>query len=66
MVNETLILLFQGLMLFAQMTLACVVVTRAGRSPYWALLAIVPFFYLLVIGVWVFAFCRWPKMERAA
>jgi hypothetical protein len=56
--------LFQGVMLFAQMALACVVLARAGRSPYWAVVAIVPFFYLLVIGTWAFAFCRWPKAEE--
>lgn len=56
--------LLQGLMLFTQMVLACIVVSRTGRSPYWALLAVIPFFYALVIGIWAFAFCRWPKTEQ--
>ena len=53
--------LFQGLMLFTQLSLACIVVSRTGRSPYWALLGIVPYFYMLVIGIWALAFCDWPK-----
>lgn len=63
MLSEWMLYLFQGLMLFAQMALSCIVLGRAGLSPYWSVAAIFPFFYLLVIGIWVFAFCRWPKAE---
>jgi len=32
---------------------------RAGRSRWWTILAFLPF--LNLIGLWVFAFTRWPK-----
>lgn len=34
---------------------------RAGRSRWWAILAFIPFVNL--IGLWVFAFARWPKLD---
>jgi hypothetical protein len=37
---------------------------RAGRSRWWIILAFVPFVNL--IGLWVFAFTRWPNVERSA
>ena len=33
---------------------------RAGRSRWWMILAFIPFVNLL--GLWVFAFARWPKL----
>ncbi len=35
---------------------------RAGRSRWWIILAFVPL--LNVIGLWVFAFTRWPTLDR--
>jgi hypothetical protein len=35
------------------------IVRKAGYSPAWALLALVPFVNLLAL--WVFAFARWPN-----
>ena len=32
---------------------------RAGRSRWWTILAVIPF--LNLIGLWLFAFTRWPK-----
>ena len=32
---------------------------RAGCSRWWTILAFIPF--LNLIGLWVFAFTRWPK-----
>jgi hypothetical protein len=32
---------------------------RAGRSRWWTILAFIPL--LNLIGLWVFAFTRWPK-----
>ena len=32
---------------------------RAGRSRWWTILAFIPF--LNLIGLWLFAFTRWPK-----
>jgi len=33
---------------------------RAGRSRSWTILAFIPL--LNLIGLWVFAFTRWPKV----
>lgn len=39
-----------------------VVLTKAGFAPWWALLFLAPMLYL--IGMWLFAFVRWPRMDR--
>ena len=36
---------------------------RAGRSRWWMLIAFIPL--LNLIGLWVFAFSRWPAVDRA-
>lgn len=51
--------LVRGLMIFSVMASSAVVLGRAGRSPYWALLAVVPYFF--VVGLWFFALCKWPR-----
>jgi hypothetical protein len=38
------------------------VLHRAGRSRWWTVLAFVPL--LNVLGLWVFAFARWPSVDR--
>ncbi len=58
--------LFQGIVIAIQLTAAAIVLGRTGRTPYWALLTLVPFFFVLVIGVWALAYCRWPKKEPTA
>ncbi len=58
-------MLLQGLLLFVQMVLATIVLSKAGRSPYWALATIIPFFYIPMIVVFLFAFTKWPKVDRA-
>jgi uncharacterized membrane protein YhaH (DUF805 family) len=35
---------------------------RAGRSRWWMLIAFIPL--LNLIGLWVFAFTRWPAVDR--
>ncbi|AWU95028.1 hypothetical protein DM194_00055 [Azospirillum ramasamyi] len=40
------------------------VLAKAGRSPLWILLLLFP--YLNVIAVWVFAYMRWPFVDRPA
>ena len=35
---------------------------RAGRSRWWTILAFVPL--LNLISLWVFAFTRWPNLDR--
>jgi hypothetical protein len=37
---------------------------RAGRSRWWTLVAFIPVINL--IGLWVFAFSRWPVVGRPA
>lgn len=39
------------------------IVSKAGYSGAWSLLMIIP--VLNVIMLWVFAFSRWPNIERA-
>jgi hypothetical protein len=34
---------------------------RAGHSRWWTILAFVPL--LNLIGLWVFAFARWPNLD---
>ena len=38
------------------------IVQRAGFSPWWALLVLVPVVNL--IALWQFAFGRWPAVDR--
>jgi uncharacterized membrane protein YhaH (DUF805 family) len=35
----------------------------AGRSRWWTLIAFIPL--LNLIGLWVFAFSRWPTVDRS-
>lgn len=55
--------LTQGLLFFVLMSCSAVVCTRAGKSPYWALLTVIPYF--IVIAIWFFAFSKWPKLDEA-
>jgi hypothetical protein len=36
---------------------------RSGRSRWWTIVAFVPL--LNLIGLWVFAFTRWPNFDRS-
>ncbi|PWC36229.1 hypothetical protein [Azospirillum sp. TSO35-2] len=40
------------------------VLAKAGRSPLWILLLLFP--YVNIIAVWVFAYIRWPFVDRTA
>jgi hypothetical protein len=40
------------------------ILKRAGLSPWWVIVYFVPL--LNLAGLWVFAFSRWPALERAA
>ena len=35
---------------------------RSGRSRWWTIVAFLPL--LNLIGLWMFAFARWPKLDR--
>lgn len=37
------------------------VLAKAGRSPLWVLLLLVP--YVNVLAVWAFAYARWPFVD---
>jgi hypothetical protein len=39
------------------------VLAKAGRSPLWILLLLVP--YLNVVAIWAFAYTRWPFVDGA-
>jgi hypothetical protein len=39
------------------------ILRRAGHSRWWTILAFVPL--LNLIGLWVFAFARWPSLDNA-
>lgn len=55
--------LIKGILLFCLMAFSGIALSRAGRSPYWAIFVVVPYF--IVALFWLFAFCRWPKAEKA-
>lgn len=39
-----------------------IILRKAGRSPWWAILAIIP--WVNVVALWVFALTAWPKQDR--
>jgi len=49
--------LIEGVLLFAGLSSAAVVLTRTGRSPYWVFLLLLPIVNVLV--VWYLAFAAW-------
>jgi hypothetical protein len=61
-IPEWLDYLLRGIFIFLLMSCSAVILTRTGRNPYWALLAIVPF--TLIIGLWFMAFSRWPRLSE--
>ena len=57
------IFLLQGIFLFIGLSSAAVVLTRTGRSPYWAFLMIVP--YVQIAALWYLAFSTWqPALKK--
>lgn len=51
----------RGLLIFSLMSCSAVILSRAGRSPYWAVFTIVP--YVIIAAIWLFAFTKWPKVD---
>ncbi len=49
--------LLKGILIFIGLSSTAVVLTRAGRSPYFAFLIIIP--YVQIVAVWYFAFSIW-------
>jgi hypothetical protein len=54
--------LLKGILIFAGLSSAAVVLTRAGRSPYLAFVLVVPF--VQVIAIWLLAFADWSKRQN--
>lgn len=49
-----------GVLLTYSISLGGWVLARAGRSPMWVLLLLIP--YVNVLAVWYFAYSRWPRI----
>ncbi len=58
--------LLRGIIMAVQLVAAAIILGRTGRTPYWSLLTLIPFGYVLVIGIWALAYCHWPKIDRKA
>jgi hypothetical protein len=56
--------LVMSLLLVYAMMAAGWVLAKAGRSPLWAFLLLVP--WVNVAAIWVFAFVRWPFVDTPA
>ena len=56
--------LLRGIVMAVQLVAASIIIGRSGRTPYWSLLTLIPLYYVLVIGIWAFAYCHWPKIDR--
>lgn len=54
--------LLQGIFIFIMLACSAVVLTRTGRSPWFAFLMIVP--YVQIAAVWMLAFTLWPKKKK--
>jgi len=63
MLSPWLAHLILGLILVARIGGAGFILARSGRSPLWALAILVPL--VSIVGLWVFAFVRWPRLEPA-
>jgi hypothetical protein len=50
-----------GIIIVAMMGCGAFVLVRAGRSPLWSVLLLIPVVQL--IAVWIFAFVRWPRID---
>lgn len=50
-----------GLWLVAVLAFASIAMVRAGLTPVWSLLLLVP--VIGIVGLWVFAYARWPRLS---
>ncbi len=53
--------LIMGLQIVATMAFGSIVLVKARISPIWVFLLLVP--YLGLIGLWLFAYARWPRFD---
>jgi len=61
---EWALYLLIGVSLFIGISSIAVVLTRMGRSPYWAFLVLVP--VVPIVAAWYLAFSVWPKPLKKA
>jgi hypothetical protein len=61
--SPSLVTLLALIALAVPMILMSRVLRRAGYSPWWVLLVLVPLVNL--IALWVFAYMRWPAIDRS-
>ena len=61
--SPSLVTLLALIALAVPMILMSRVLRRAGYSPWWVLLVLVPLVNL--IALWVFAYARWPAIDEA-
>jgi uncharacterized membrane protein YhaH (DUF805 family) len=61
--SPSLVTLLALVLLAVPMVLMSRVLRRAGYSPWWVLLVLVPLVNL--VALWVFAYMRWPAIDRA-
>lgn len=54
--------LFEGVLAFIELSCAAVVLTRAGKNPYWAFILLVP--YVQVAAVAYLGFATWSPQNK--
>ena len=62
--SPSLVTLLALVLLTVPIVMIARVLRRAGYSPWWVLLVLVPLVNL--IALWVFAYARWPALDGAA
>lgn len=60
--SPSLVTLLALVVLAVPMLLMARVLRRAGLSPWWVVLVLVPLVNL--VALWVFAYMRWPAIDR--
>ena len=58
-----LVHLIVGLYIVAMMAFGSIVLVKARISPIWVFLLLVP--YLDLIGLWLFAYAGWPRLNAS-
>ncbi|MFN7644157.1 MAG: hypothetical protein ACK5PW_13935 [Burkholderiales bacterium] len=61
--SPSLVTLLGLVLLTVPIVMIARVLRRAGYSPWWVLLVLVPLVNL--IALWVFAYARWPALDEA-
>lgn len=56
--------LVAGLTIGYFVSICGVILTKAGKSPWWALAMLIP--YVQIVAVWFFAFSRWKNQAASS